>query len=48
LAIEASRPARNNRNWHHLIDLCVLTLTLVVDAEGIYDPRLSTIDCGWD
>jgi DNA invertase Pin-like site-specific DNA recombinase len=40
LAIEASRLARNNRDWHHLIDLCVLTQTLVVDAEGIYDPRL--------
>ena len=39
-AIEASRLARNNRDWHHLIDLCVLTQTLVVDAEGIYDPRL--------
>jgi DNA invertase Pin-like site-specific DNA recombinase len=40
LALEASRLARNNRDWHHLIDLCVLTETLVVDAEGIYDPRL--------
>src|SRR5580658_3613842 len=39
-ALEASRLARNNRDWHHLIDLCVLTETLVVDAEGIYDPRL--------
>ncbi len=39
-ALEASRLARNNRDWHHLIDLCVLTDTLVVDAEGIYDPRL--------
>ena len=39
-AMEASRLARNNRDWHHLIDLCVLTQTLVVDAEGIYDPRL--------
>src|SRR6516162_2073777 len=38
LAMEASRLARNNRDWHHLIDLCVLTETLVVDAEGIYDP----------
>ena len=38
--MEASRPAPNNRDWHHLIDLCVLTQTLVVDAEGIYDPRL--------
>lgn len=39
-ALEASRLARNNRDWHHLIDLCVLTKTVVVDAEGVYDPRL--------
>ena len=39
LALEASRLARNNRDWHHLIDLCVLTQTLVIDDEGIYDPR---------
>jgi len=39
-ALEASRLARNNRDWHHLIDLCVLTRTLVIDADGIYDPRL--------
>ena len=29
-ALEASRLARNNRDWHHLIDLCVLTETIVV------------------
>jgi DNA invertase Pin-like site-specific DNA recombinase len=40
LALEASRLARNNRDWHHLIDLCVLTNTLVIDAEGIYDARI--------
>ena len=34
LAMEASRLARNNRDWHYLIDLSVLTQTLVVDAEG--------------
>ncbi len=39
-ALEASRLARNNRDWHHLIDLCVLTGTIVIDAEGVYDPRL--------
>lgn len=39
-ALEASRLARNNRDWHHLIDLCVLTETIVVDAEGVYDPGL--------
>ena len=38
--LEASRLARNNRDWHHLIDLCVLTQTVVVDDDGVYDPRL--------
>jgi DNA invertase Pin-like site-specific DNA recombinase len=38
--IEASRLARNGRDWHHLIDLCALTATLVVDPDGVYDPRL--------
>jgi DNA invertase Pin-like site-specific DNA recombinase len=40
LALEASRLARNNRDWHHLIDLCGLTATLIIDEDGIYDPRL--------
>jgi DNA invertase Pin-like site-specific DNA recombinase len=39
-ALEASRLARNNRDWHHLIDLCALTATVLVDEDGIYDPRL--------
>ena len=38
-ALEASRLARNNRDWHHLIDLCALTATLIIDGEGAYDPR---------
>ena len=38
--IEASRLARNGRDWHYLIDLCALTGTLVVDPEGVYDPHL--------
>jgi DNA invertase Pin-like site-specific DNA recombinase len=39
-ALEASRLARNNRDWHHLIDLCAMTNTLVIDEDGVYDPRL--------
>lgn len=39
LALEASRLARNNRDWHHLIDLCALTGTVVIDHDGIYDPQ---------
>jgi DNA invertase Pin-like site-specific DNA recombinase len=40
LALEASRLARNNRDWHHLIDLCAMAATLVIDHDGVYDPRL--------
>lgn len=38
--VEASRLARNGRDWHHLIDLCALVGTVVVDPDGVYDPRL--------
>ncbi|HTF66716.1 MAG TPA: recombinase family protein [Edaphobacter sp.] len=38
-ALEASRLARNNRDWHHLVDLCALAETLLIDTDGIYDPR---------
>jgi DNA invertase Pin-like site-specific DNA recombinase len=38
--IEASRLARNGRDWHHLIDLCALVGTLVIDPDGVYDPRV--------
>ena len=38
--LEASRLARNGRDWHHLIDLCALVGTLVIDHDGTYDPRL--------
>lgn len=37
--IEASRLARNGRDWHHLIDFCALVGTLIVDPDGVYDPR---------
>jgi DNA invertase Pin-like site-specific DNA recombinase len=37
--LEVSRLARNNRDWYQLLDLCGLTNTLIVDAEGVYDPR---------
>jgi DNA invertase Pin-like site-specific DNA recombinase len=38
-ALEASRLARNNRDWYHLVDLCALAETLLIDSDGIYDPR---------
>jgi DNA invertase Pin-like site-specific DNA recombinase len=39
-SLEASRLARNNRDWYELIDLCALRQTLIVDFDGVYDPRL--------
>lgn len=39
VSIEASRLARNGRDWHTLLEFCGLVGTLIVDEEGIYDPR---------
>ena len=39
LCLEASRLARNGRDWHHLIELCGLAGAVVVDPDGVYDPR---------
>jgi len=36
--IEASRLARNGRDWHHLIELCGMVGAVVIDPDGIYDP----------
>jgi DNA invertase Pin-like site-specific DNA recombinase len=38
-AIEASRLARNGRDWHTLIEFCGLVGAVLVDEDGIYDPR---------
>ncbi|MGH7391038.1 MAG: recombinase family protein [Candidatus Rokuibacteriota bacterium] len=38
--LEVSRLARNNRDWYQLLDLCSVMNTLIIDAGGIYDPRL--------
>jgi excisionase family DNA binding protein len=37
--IEASRLARNGRDWHTLLEFCRLVGTLLIDEDGIYDPR---------
>lgn len=38
LAIEASRLARSNADWHRLIEICGITGTLIIDEDGCYDP----------
>jgi DNA invertase Pin-like site-specific DNA recombinase len=40
LCIEASRLARNGRDWHHLIELCGLVRAIVIDPDGVYDPAI--------
>lgn len=39
LSIEASRLARNGRDWHTLLEFRGLVGTLIVDEDGVYDPR---------
>src|SRR5246500_4659303 len=39
VSIEASRLARNGRDWHTLLEFCGLVGTLIADEDGIYDPR---------
>lgn len=36
--VEASRLARNNREWYQLIEYCAIVKTLLIDLDGIYDP----------
>ena len=38
LCLEASRLARNGRDWHHLLELCGLVEARVIDHDGVYDP----------
>jgi excisionase family DNA binding protein len=38
LSIEASRLARNGRDWHTLLEFCSVVGALLIDADGIYDP----------
>ena len=38
-AIEASRLARNGRDWHTLIEFCGLVGAIIIDEDGVYEPR---------
>ena len=39
LGIDMSRMARNNKDWHHLLEMCGIFGTLLADEDGVYDPR---------
>src|ERR1700680_1392733 len=40
-SIEASRLARNGRDWHTLLEFCSVVGALLIDAEAVYDPRVT-------
>lgn len=39
LMLEASRLARNNSDWHRLIEICGISGTLIGDETAVYSPR---------
>src|SRR5713226_8684742 len=38
IGLEVSRLARNNADWHRLLEICALSQTLILDEDGLYDP----------
>lgn len=38
LGLECSRLARNNADWHRLLQICAYNNTLILDEDGLYDP----------
>ncbi|WP_375779371.1 recombinase family protein [Bradyrhizobium sp. ma5] len=39
VSLDASRLARNNRDWHQLLELCSVFGVVIADGERLYDPR---------
>ena len=39
MGLEVSRLARNSSDWHRLLEICALSETLILDEDGLYDPR---------
>src|SRR3989304_3503649 len=39
MGLEVSRLARNNADWHRLLEICALADTLILDEDGVYDPK---------
>ena len=47
LGLEVSRLARNNADWHRLLELAALSRTLILDEDGSTTRRTSTTACCW-
>ena len=42
LSVDATRLARNGRDWHTLLEFCGIVDCLLADEQMVYDPRLPT------
>src|SRR6202044_4110510 len=40
MSLDASRLARNNRDWHQLLELCTIFRVLIADGERLYEPTV--------
>ena len=40
LGLEVSRLARNSSDWHRLLEICALADTLILDEDGVYNPKV--------
>src|SRR5256712_466 len=38
MGLEVSRLARSSLDWHHLLEICTMSGTLILDEDGLYDP----------
>ncbi len=38
MGLEVSRLARSSLDWHHLLEICAMTGSLILDEDGLYDP----------
>ena len=42
LSVDATRLARNGRDWHTLLEFCGIVDCLLADEQMVYDPRMPT------
>ena len=40
MGLEVSRLARSSLDWHHLLEMCAMTGTLILDEDGLDDPAV--------
>src|SRR5579864_8206036 len=38
MGLEVSRLARSSLDWHHLLEMCAMMGSLILDEDGLYDP----------